>query len=484
MANGTFFNNRSYFPVMGYNPGFQLVNRNDRRKHGLEPVQRMAKVDDLEARGDTYLARDADWIDFKTTVSTAVDQIVIAPGYLQEERTEGDRRYFTYEMDAPILHFYSYLSARYEVRRDRWNDVDIEIYYHPGHEYNLDRMVESIKDSLEYFSANFSPYQHRQARIIEFPRYQRFAQAFPNTIPFSESIGFIARLDDDPDAIDYVYYVTAHEIAHQWWAHQVIGGNVQGATMLSETMAQYSALMVMEQKYGKEKMRRFLKYELDNYLRNRSGELVEEMPLMLVENQQYIHYRKGSVIMYALKDLLGEEALNGAIAAYVDEVAFQEPPFTHTPEFMAHILGATPPEHLETVKDMFERITLFDHRVDKATYQEQDGGKYAVRLETTSTKLYADGEGKETEAELNEWVDIGVFGETEVDGKTEEKVLFFEKRRITEENGVFEVVVDEKPVRAGIDPYHKAVDRNTDNNMKTVKAGEGEEASSTASLSP
>ena len=224
--NGTFFNNFQYFPQLGYNTGAQLVDRNDRRKHGLEPVLRMAKVDDYEARYENYVTRHSDWIDFETTVSTAADQIVIAPGYLQEERVEGDRRYFRYAMDAPILHFYSYLSARYEVLRDSWNDVAIEIYYHPGHEYNIERMVQSIKDSLEYFSANFSPYQHRQMRIIEFPRYASFAQAFPNTVPFSESLGFIARLEDEPDAIDYVYYVTAHEVAHQWWAHQVIGGNV------------------------------------------------------------------------------------------------------------------------------------------------------------------------------------------------------------------------------------------------------------------
>ena len=277
------------------------------RKNGLEPVQRAAKIDDLDARRNTYIGVDADWIDFETTVSTSADQIAIAPGYLQREWTENGRRYFHYKMDAPMLPFFSYLSARYAVQRDHWNDVAIEIYYQPGHEYNLDRMIDSVKKSLDYFTANFSPYQHHQVRILEFPRYARFAQSFANTIPYSEAIGFIARVQDEDDDVDYPFYVTAHEVAHQWWAHQVIGGNVQGATMLSETMAQYSALMVMEKEYGPEKMRRFLKYELDNYLRNRGGELVEEMPLYLVENQPYIHYRKGSVIMYALKDYLGEE---------------------------------------------------------------------------------------------------------------------------------------------------------------------------------
>ena len=106
-----------------------------------------------------------------------------------------------------------------------------------------------MKKSLDYCTRNFGPYQHQQVRILEFPRYARFAQSLPNTIPYSEAIGFIARVEQTDD-IDYPFYVTAHEVAHQWWAHQVIGADVQGATMLSETLAQYSALMVMEKEYG------------------------------------------------------------------------------------------------------------------------------------------------------------------------------------------------------------------------------------------
>src|SRR5690606_36161497 len=185
-------------------------------------------------------------------VSTSEDQIAVAPGYLQREWNEGGRRYFRYEMDAPILNFWSILSARYEVRRDEWRPangdhkggqpVAIEIFYHHAHPYNVDKMIESIKASLDLFTVEFSPYQHRQVRILEFPQYAGFAQSFPNTIPYSESIGFIADASAEED-IDYVFYVTCHEVAHQWWAHQVIGANVQGATLMSESLSQYSALM-------------------------------------------------------------------------------------------------------------------------------------------------------------------------------------------------------------------------------------------------
>src|SRR3546814_3261541 len=110
----------------------------------------------------------------------------------------------------------------------------------------------SAKKSLYYYTLEFSPYQFRQLRILEFPSYARFAQAFAGTVPYSESIGFIADLRDEDD-IDYVFYVTAHEVAHQWWAHPVVGANVQCATMLSESLAQYSAPRVLEAAYGSRK---------------------------------------------------------------------------------------------------------------------------------------------------------------------------------------------------------------------------------------
>ncbi len=474
--NGTFFNNKQYFPSFGYNERVQLVNRNTRRKYGLPLAHRMAKVDDLFARRNAYIASDADWIHFETTVSTHPDQIAIAPGYLQREWTEDGRRYFHYKMDAPILNFYAFLSADYQVQRDQLGDIAIEVFYHQGHDYNVDRMIDSVKKSIHYFEANFSPYQHRQMRIIEFPNYVKFAQSFPNTVPFSEGVGFIADFDESDDtALDYPFYVTAHEVAHQWWAHQVIGGNVQGRTMLSETFAQHSALMIMEQEYGPEKMRRFLKYELDRYLRNRGGELIEEMPLMLVEDQNYIHYNKGSLIMYALRDAIGEDNLNRALARFVEAVKFQQPPYTNTLEFMEFLRLEMPQDMAEVdgpalLADLFETITLFENRVEDASYAERPDGTFAVTLNAKARKVRADGEGTETDVALNDWIDIGVFGEAVVDGKRQETVLLLEKRHITQPDVTFELIVDAKPVRAGIDPYNKLIDRNSNDNVKKVSA--------------
>jgi ABC-type transport system involved in multi-copper enzyme maturation permease subunit len=469
--NGTFFNSQA-FPMFGYTESMQLTDRNERRKRGLGEPTRMHKLEDQAARANTYLTDDADWIDFKATVCTAPDQIALAPGYLQKEFTRDGRRCFSYAMDRPMLDFYAVLSARWLVKKGEYkgsasNKVPIEVYYDPKHPYNVDRMIEATQKALAYYEANFSPYQHHQVRILEFPGYSSFAQSFANTIPYSESIGFIADLRDK-DAIDYVFYVTAHEVAHQWWAHQIIGANVQGATVLSESLAQYSALMVMEHEYGRAKMRRFLKTELDGYLSGRGGERLEELPLYRVENQQYIHYKKGSLVFYRLREEMGEAALNRALHKFIAAKAFQRPPYTTSLELLGFIRAEARPDQQDLITDLFEKISFYDDRVEEATAKKRGDGRYDVTLKLHAAKRYADGKGKETAGKLDDWMDVGVFARGPSGKEADEKVLYLQRHRITSANPVIKVVVDALPYEAGLDPYNKLIDRVSVDNRKRV----------------
>ncbi len=470
--NGTFFNNAGYFPHIGYNDAFELTDPVERRRRDLPPVERMPSLYDSASYDTNYISAESDWVEFETVVSTVPEQIALAPGYLEREWEEDGRRYFHYKMDAPILGFWAYLSAEWEVKRDRWEDVDIVVYHHPDHDYNVDRMIEATKKSLAYYTQAFGPYQHRQLRILEFPGYASFAQAFPNTVPFSESIGFIAKLEDPRD-IDYVFYVTAHEVAHQWWAHQVMGANVQGATVTSETMAQYSALMVQEDEYGEAMMRRFLRYELDSYLQGRGGERIEELPLFRVENQGYIHYRKGSLVTYALKDYIGEEAFNRAMRRYVEDVRFSGPPYTTSAEYLDYLEAEVPERWMSKVEDLFRTITLWELAADEATAEPTDDGRWRVRIPITAHKYRADGQGDTEEVALDEWVDVGVFGEEGPDTPEEGAVLYLEKHHLADTASVVEVVVDAEPRRAGVDPFNKLIDRDPGNNVTGVARGGG-----------
>lgn len=469
VENGSFFNNRA-FPAFGYDNQLEIADRSDRRKRNLGEPERMPKLENDAARASTYVGDDADWVDFKTSICTAPDQIALAPGYLKADVMRDGRRCFSYAMDRPMLNFYAYLSARWQVKKALYTSalpgnksIALEVYFDPKHPYNVDRMIDSMQKSLSYYEANFSPYQHQQARIMEFPGYESFAQAFANTIPYSENIGFIADYRD-PEAIDYVFYVTAHEIAHQWWAHQVIGANVQGATMLSESLAQYSALMVMEKEYGKDKMRKFLKYELDRYLSERGGELLEEQPIYKNENQGYIHYRKGSLAFYRLREDMGEAALNRALAKFLAAKAFQTAPYTTSLELIAFLRAEAPPETQQLITDLFEKISFYDNRVEAASAVKQANGKYLVTIKTHAEKRYADGTGKETSAPMQDFIEVGIYAGS---GKMM-RTLYLKRERITTNNPEFTVLVDELPSEVGFDPDNKLIDRVSVDNRKAV----------------
>lgn len=499
IGNGTFMNN-SIFPSLGYSNSREISSSQLREKYDLPPKERMADQDDLKARQNTYIRDDSDWITFETTVSTDEDQIAIAPGYLQKEWVEGGRKYFHYSMgDQKILNFFAYNSGTYEVARDKWEDIDIEIYYSKKHPYNVDRMISSLKKSFDYFTTEFSPYQFKQARIIEFPStHGSFAQSFANTIPFSENIGFIADVDDeDEDGVDYPFAVTSHELAHQWWAHQVIGANVKGATMLSESLSEYSSLKVLEHEYGKGQMQKFLKESLDSYLSGRSFESEEEQPLMYNENQQYIHYRKGSLVFYTLSDYMGEKELNKVLSQFIDKVAFQEAPHATAGELVEDLRAAVPDSLQYMIKDMFETITLYDNYLDSAEARKLEDGTYEVDLKAIVSKyragekgkriyvntqgdslVYLDKRDKEIKSlPLQDYVELGIFasGEDKESGKTSEKILYLERVKITDIENDFKIIVKEEPSEAGIDPYNKLIDTRSNDNRRNIVIKKEEE---------
>ncbi|HEY0061556.1 MAG TPA: M1 family aminopeptidase [Telluria sp.] len=465
--NGTFFNNMEIFPHLGYQSGLELSDRNERRKRGLGEPERMPKLENEAARANHQIGAEADWISYETTVSTESDQIALAPGYLQKTWEQDGRRYFHYKMDQKMMPFYAYLSARWEVKKGDWKGIPIEIYYDRKHAYNVDRMISATQKSLDYMSASFTPYQHKQVRIMEFPNYQRFAQAFANTIPFSESIGFIADMRKE-DAIDYVFYVTAHEMAHQWWAHQVVGANVQGSTMLVESLAQYSALMVMEKEYGRDKLRRFLKFELDRYLKGRGGELLDEQPLYRVENQDYVHYSKGSLVFYRLRDEIGEAPLNRALKRFLEDKRFKDGPYPTSAELLTYIRAEAPADKQALITDLFEKIVFYDNRVTDAKAVKRADGQWDVTIQLHLAKLEFDGKGKESARVYDEPVDIAIFARAPGAKEKDERVLYAAKRRLDGATPTLTVTVKEQPFEVGVDPYNKMIDRVSGDNRKEV----------------
>jgi ABC-type transport system involved in multi-copper enzyme maturation permease subunit len=466
LENGTFVNNSSFAPIIGMDRNILLSDRTQRRRQHLPAELRVPKLEDMSATARNYIG--SDWVTSRIRLTTDAGQTPIAPGARVSDSTRDGRRTATFVSTAPILNFFSIQSADYKVASVDHNGIRLSVYYHPGHDWNVGKMLRAMAASLDYYRTHFGPYQFNYARIIEFPGYNSFAQAFAGTMPYSESIGFNAKTND-PDKIDFTTYVVAHEMSHQYWAHQVIGAEMQGMTATSETLAQYSALMVMKHLYGPDQIRRFLKYELDNYLRSRKGEAIEEVPLERVENQQYIHYRKGAVAMYLLQQRLGEDAVDRALSRFLDKWRFKGPPYLRSVDLVSEFRKeAKTPEQQQLITDLFEKITLYDLKVTDAV-TKKDGDGWTTTLTIAADKYYADGKGNETKTKLAEPIEIGLFTARPGLGAFSSKnVVVMEQKPIR--SGVQKIVLHSKakPTFAGVDPYNFYIDRNSDDNVKDV----------------
>ena len=464
--NGSFFNNRELLPIMGYDWNKELKNQNERSKHGLPAKRVMPKLTKTSGKSHiTNLLSDmhADFIAVETVISTSKDQVGIAPGTLIKKWEENNRIYYKYKMDVPSLNFHSFMSAAYEVRKRHWNGIDLEVYYDKKHGVNVGTMLDAMQASLDYYTKNFGPYYHKQARIIEFPRYKGFAMAFAGTMPYSEALGFITNLEDS-SGNNVVDYVVAHEMAHQWWGHQVIGANMQGARMMTESFADYSSLMTLKSKAKNPmQMRKFLTYNHDGYLRGRSRERNKELPLYKTETQGYIHYGKGSLVLYALQDYIGEDKLNSALKGFLEEYRYQGPPYPSSHDFLRHLEPQVPDSLKYLIDDGFKEITLYDNRLKKATYRKLNNGKYEVTLAISSTKLKSDGNGNETKVPINDWFDVGFF----MDDK-EERLYHEQRLKFDKDTTTLVFLLDSLPKKAAIDPRHLHIDRVYSDNIQPI----------------
>jgi hypothetical protein len=470
IKNGTFLNNFEILPSLGYSGSSELSDKNTRKKYDLAPKKRMPELESPCGKNcmSNYLSNGhSDYIMAETVISTSEDQMAVAPGSLVKKWNENGRNYFHYKVDHISQDFYCFTSARYEVATRKWKGVDIEVYYDKNHSVNVPMMLDAVERSLAYYTKVFGPYYHKQCRIIEFPRYATFAQAFPGTMPYSEAFGFVANLEDESKN-NVIDAVIAHEMAHQWWAHQVVGAKMQGGTLMSEAFAEYSSLMTMKSiTENPMKMRDFIKYDHDRYLRGRGGETKKELPLYKVENQQYIHYGKGSVILYGLQDYIGEEKVNLAMKNFLEEYRYAAPPYPTSLDFLRHLEPVVPDSFQYLITDWFKEITLYDNRLKEASYTELDNGKYKITLEIESSKIKADTSGKETIIPMNDWIDIGVFADED-----EEDLMYQERVKFNAPKMTFSFEVDSLPVKAAIDPRHILIDRVYKDNFKNLKEKE------------
>lgn len=462
LANGANFGSNEFLPQVGFNDRLRfLISPEIREQAGLPPIApeaEQARAAQVNANHpDTHLAQ------FSAILSTAPDQMIFTSGEQVREWTEGNRRYFEYQSQVPIAKQVPFISGRYEVQKDDWQGIPIEIYYHPDHDRNLDRILAGAKQSLDYATQQFGPYLHKSLRIVETP-YVSEAVSYPGgQIFMGENQVFLANVKDDGTrTLDPAFHIAAHEVAHQWWGHQVhISNQRPGDRVLTESLSEYTANQVYAKEFGTTGLGAALRNNLNLYLQNRNR---SDVPLVEAgENDNHLVYQKGGLVMYTLQDYLGEDLVNQTLAQFLRDHA-AVPPYPTGTDLVAAFRAVTPEKYQYLITDLFETVTLYDNKAASATVNQRPDGKYDVTLSLSTEKVRSDNVGNETPTEMNdEDIDVGVF---DVTGK----LIYLEKRAFASGSTELTVTVDQSPFRVGIDPLNKLIDKVPDDNVVVVAA--------------
>jgi ABC-type transport system involved in multi-copper enzyme maturation permease subunit len=454
--NGTVLMTSQSFPSLGYRATYEITDPRERAKRALGRSS-TPEVTDNDAVSS---ASEMERVTLDATVSTSGDQTAITSGHLDRQWTANGRRWFHYRSDASMRNRFTFLSARYAVATAKAGDVDVSIAYHPAHAANVQAMLASAIRTLDYCGDAFGRYPYRQLKLAEVPSSNFGGYALPDTILFSESRMFLVDARD-PSRPDLVTRRVAHEVAHQWWGYQLEPQTRGGGLALTESLAKYTELMVLERLRGRDQVRELLGIELDRYLAGRSREEQHERTLANVGDQAYIYYSKGALVFHAIRDLLGEDKLNAALRRLLDE--HRETATATSLDLLQQLRNVSTPAQFALIDEWFEKIVLYDFKVDAAEVKPLPDGRFRITAHVTATKREAAENGIEHDVPLDEAIDVALFRAGGVDSAN---LIATQRMRLHSGTNEITFVTREKPTFVVADPDLLRIDRNRADNVK------------------
>lgn len=459
--DGSYITYRNFEPIIGYASGYEIADRIERKKRGLsERIE--------EDNSDAHIALEdvkIEKVQFETIVSTSKDQIAISSGDLIKTWSKNNRNYYHYKSQGKILPMVAYFSGKYQVKKAKYDNIFIEQYYHPNHNFNIDEIERSTQETLAYCQENFGSYNFNHVRIAEIPSHWSFGgYAHPGVISMVEDRLYLSDVREE-NTFNLVAKRTIHEVAHQWWGHTLTGKPVAGGSLFVEGLAKYTEAVVMEKMYGKRALYELAEAARRRYFFGRAFGGAQEPPIYKVQDEGYISYGKAYTVFMALRDLIGEQQVNKILKTITDKHRLDNIPKAHTIELLEEIYKLTHKKYHQLVNDWFKKVITYDIAVEKSSYKKLHNGTYEVTATIKAKRFETLSDGDIKKIGINEPIKIGIFTTHPSLVKDNGTVLHYKSKQINKELTEVTFIVKEKPSYIAIDPYGTRNDENLVDNI-------------------
>jgi len=252
---------------------------------------------------------------------------LIAVGEQVSERTEGGQKIALWRSQQPIrVAGFNYGDFQKTSRTDSEAGISVDVYVTRGPEFAnmagipLADTVNTARVGGLYFGAPPFP-------RVSITQQQQLAsaQSWP-TLVFLSTISFLSpqeqerRIAGDPRALqslkEFGNTVAWHEVAHQWWGHQV-GWASYRDQWLSEGFAEFTSALLLEVNSGKKKADAFWEQKRGEVFgktigvaNNEAGAITQGVRLRTHRSPQAgqaMIYSKGAFVVHMLRMMMYEE---------------------------------------------------------------------------------------------------------------------------------------------------------------------------------
>jgi ABC-2 type transport system permease protein len=459
--NGTFIRSSDLLPSIGYQGRYEIADPAERARRGLGAATPMlAPLHDADAMiaATRTQGHSPAWFTVRTTISTSADQTAHGPGDLVREWEADGRRHFEYRLDRPSTPMFAITSGRYAVERQRLNDVDIELWYHAAHGVHAQRIVQIAARSLETLQRHFGRYPLRTLRLIEVPASWGFgAYAQTGSIYLTESRGMLS--DAREGDVDLLVRRIGHEVAHEWWGHTVDPLWVEGRLSIVESLAKYSEQLLLDDAQGSAILAEMMSFDHDRYLSGRANVTGLEPTLLTNADDAHLYYGKGALAFHALREILGDSAILGALRTLLREDSGPRGAATAARMYTLLLERAPDDAARAAVTEWFTDRVIYDLVADTGTVQRAGSGTH-VTAQFRVTRVRTDSMGEHAEPADGTLVTVGVYG-----GPSERPALLARvPSRVVQGVARMDTTVTGAVTFVEIDPEIRMIDRDRSNN--------------------
>lgn len=470
IKNGSHFSS-SFWPTFGYNRSNELTMIGNRRRFHLGTRQPLKPAHQASEVTDISLTDDANFVTQSITVTTASDQIAVAPGELVEQTREQGRNKFVYQTDHLTVWDPQLVSAQYEVYKEQWfpsfpsvqqAPIDIEIYFTPKHSANIDRMVIAAKLALIQNIQLLGAYPYRSLKIAEIPYKMADITTSGNLIVLPEEQGWIHDYRQQPD-IDWIAYIIAREVSRIWWGQQVVSANTKGAKLLTEALPIVFGLRALDQKSTHIKGNRYIDIIGDAYLRQRTREDGKEVNVTDIDNQDY-GVSKAALSLYSASQLLGYELFDKILFEYFRTHQYSHS-LTHADPISlieALVNTASTEKIRQRLQQLFSQTQHYDFRIENSSFKKGSTKNFTMTAQVSGKRhLYKN--GRNSIEPSNDELGYQIFSD-----KNETKILH--SGVVELRNGIAEIILtlQQQPSWLVIDPNRIFIDNNIKDNSSEV----------------